>query len=212
MFGIRIAELRRSKKLTQSQVARAIGISRSALSLYELEKREPDIQTLNKLATFFDVPVGYLSGKESQITSSSFETNPKKESGSFFFFFFDMLKRTFMSRLKKAIDDNNLSIEDLANNASIDLKNCRSYIDGNLEPSLEDLINLSHELDVSIDYLLGQISESDNKVLRRLKKLEDDNDKDIIIGEINKMIKEQCRESVAADSTPPKMTGTDNPK
>jgi transcriptional regulator with XRE-family HTH domain len=64
MFGKRILELRNSKEMTQTQLAKTLGISRSALSLYEIEKREPDINTLNKIAKLFNVPVGYITGNQ----------------------------------------------------------------------------------------------------------------------------------------------------
>lgn len=39
MFGKRIVELRKRRGFTQAELAESIGISRSALSLYEIEKR-----------------------------------------------------------------------------------------------------------------------------------------------------------------------------
>ena len=66
MFGNRIIELRKEQGITQSELAKKIGISRSALSLYEIEKREPDIDTLNRLASYFNVWVDYLSGHSNQ--------------------------------------------------------------------------------------------------------------------------------------------------
>lgn len=63
MLGKRIAKLRQDKKLTQEELAEALQITRSALSLYELDKREPDIRTLSKIADFFDVTIDYLFGR-----------------------------------------------------------------------------------------------------------------------------------------------------
>lgn len=63
MFGQRIVELRKGQGLTQTELAKTIGISRSALSLYEIEKREPDFKTLKKMASLFDVSVDYLLGR-----------------------------------------------------------------------------------------------------------------------------------------------------
>lgn len=214
MFGIRIVELRKSKKLTQSQVAKAIGISRSALSLYELEKREPDIQTLNKLATFFDVPVGYLSGKESQITPTSFETNPKKESSGFFFFFFDCWDEC-LSKIKNRLQELDISETDFCMDLNINL---------NEEVSINDLKSIASKLELSTDYLLGMtetknaspedvlfaqsLSSREKDIIENFRLLNKDN-QDIIVGELKKSLKEQRRESVAADSTPPEKTGTD---
>ena len=63
MFGQRIVELRKEQGLTQTEFAKTIGISRSALSLYEIEKREPDLKTLKKMASLFGVSVDYLLGR-----------------------------------------------------------------------------------------------------------------------------------------------------
>lgn len=58
----RIAELRKNKKLSQAQLAKETGLTRQAVSLYEIGKREPKLETWIKLADFFDVSVSYLQG------------------------------------------------------------------------------------------------------------------------------------------------------
>ena len=58
----RIAELRKKKKLSQAQLAKETGLTRQAVSLYEIGKREPKLETWIKLADFFNVPVPYLQG------------------------------------------------------------------------------------------------------------------------------------------------------
>lgn len=58
----RIAELRKEKKISQSKLAKETGLTRQAISLYEIGKREPKLETWKKLADFFDVPVDYLTG------------------------------------------------------------------------------------------------------------------------------------------------------
>lgn len=63
MLGERIAKLRLEKQMTQEELAKALQISRSALSLYELNKREPDAETLSKIADFFGVTIDYLLGR-----------------------------------------------------------------------------------------------------------------------------------------------------
>lgn len=58
----RIAELRKEKKLSQVQLAQETGLTRQAISLYEIGKREPRLETWMKLANFFGVSVSYLQG------------------------------------------------------------------------------------------------------------------------------------------------------
>lgn len=58
----RIAKLRKKKKLSQAQLAKKTGLTRQAISLYEIGKREPKLEIWIKLADFFDVPTPYLQG------------------------------------------------------------------------------------------------------------------------------------------------------
>ena len=60
----RIKELRKNQKITQEKMSKKIGVARSTLSMYEIEKSEPDNATLLKLADFFGVSVDYLLGRE----------------------------------------------------------------------------------------------------------------------------------------------------
>ena len=62
-FGNRLIELRKRDGLTQHELAKRIGISRSAIGNYEKEIREPDFETLEKIADYFNVELGYLFGK-----------------------------------------------------------------------------------------------------------------------------------------------------
>ena len=58
----RIAELRKNKKASQEDVAKALGITRQAISLYERGEHEPKLETWQRLADYFHVPVSYLKG------------------------------------------------------------------------------------------------------------------------------------------------------
>ncbi len=194
MFGKRIVELRKRRGLTQVELARSIGISRSALSLYEIEKREPDIETLNKLASLFMVPVGYILGND---TRNLTEEN-------LFFFFFDeksLLREVFANRIKSAIADKGLDESDFKSDVSIGSERATAFLEKTGEPTANDLIELSHFLDTSIDYLLGQIpklSKKEKTLLNSFVKL-DDNRKDIIIGKIKELLIQQEQFSVAAE-------------
>ena len=60
----RLSYLMRIEKLSQSELARKIGISQSAICNWLNGKKEPSIESLWKLADYFDVTVDYLIGKE----------------------------------------------------------------------------------------------------------------------------------------------------
>lgn len=63
MFNKRLKQLRKEKKLTREQLAEKLDITYYALSKYETGDRQPDYQTLKKIADFFDVSTDYLLGR-----------------------------------------------------------------------------------------------------------------------------------------------------
>ncbi|MDA2491345.1 helix-turn-helix domain-containing protein [Bacillus cereus] len=63
MFGTRLHTLRKERKLRQEDMAKQLGIARTTYAMYEQGNREPDYNTLIKLATFFEVSIDYLLGK-----------------------------------------------------------------------------------------------------------------------------------------------------
>ncbi|PFE50772.1 transcriptional regulator [Bacillus cereus] len=62
MFGTRLNTLRKERKLRQEDMAKQLGIARTTYAMYEQGNREPDYNTLIKLATFFEVSIDYLLG------------------------------------------------------------------------------------------------------------------------------------------------------
>lgn len=63
MVGKNIRKLRFKYELTQEELANRLGVSRGALSNYEKEKREPDIDMLIKMADTFKVSIDELVGR-----------------------------------------------------------------------------------------------------------------------------------------------------
>lgn len=59
---LRIKEIRRSRKLTAKELAAAVGVAESTMSLYENGKREPDFDTLKRIARFLDTDIDFLLG------------------------------------------------------------------------------------------------------------------------------------------------------
>jgi transcriptional regulator with XRE-family HTH domain len=62
MFPERLKVLRKEKKVSQEYMGELLGITRQAYGKYEKSESEPDISTINKLATFFEVDTDYLLG------------------------------------------------------------------------------------------------------------------------------------------------------
>jgi transcriptional regulator with XRE-family HTH domain len=63
-----LRSLREAKKITQSQLGEYLGAKKSAISLWESGKRQPDQETLVRIANYFDVTVDYLLGREEETT------------------------------------------------------------------------------------------------------------------------------------------------
>lgn len=59
----RIAELRKRKKLRQSELAEMLQVAAATLSGYEIEKYQAPLETYIKLADYFGVTLDYLLGR-----------------------------------------------------------------------------------------------------------------------------------------------------
>lgn len=56
-------ELRLKGKFSQQELADKLGIAKSTVSMYENGNREPDLETLESIADFFNVDMDYLLGR-----------------------------------------------------------------------------------------------------------------------------------------------------
>ena len=63
IYSERIRQLRARRGLSQDQLAAALGVSRSAVSMYETSQREPDFETCEAIADFFNIDMDYLLGR-----------------------------------------------------------------------------------------------------------------------------------------------------
>lgn len=64
VFGNRLKELRQEKEMGQVELAKAIGVSKGIISLWENGHREPGMNNLILLAKYFSVSIDYLLGLE----------------------------------------------------------------------------------------------------------------------------------------------------
>ena len=63
MFSTRLAQLREELGLTRKEVAEKLNIDQTTYGKYELSKRQPDYDTLQKISSFYNVSVDYLLGR-----------------------------------------------------------------------------------------------------------------------------------------------------
>lgn len=65
-LGEKLVKLRKERKISQDKLAKAVGVSRSAISQYEIGMYEPNIETIKSIANTLNVSVSeLLSDKES---------------------------------------------------------------------------------------------------------------------------------------------------
>jgi transcriptional regulator with XRE-family HTH domain len=71
VLGSRLKEARERRNLKQNRVAKIIGIHNSTLAKYESDTRDPDTDTLTKLAELYDVSIDWLKGRENKTKTIS---------------------------------------------------------------------------------------------------------------------------------------------
>lgn len=62
-FAIQLKTIRKSKGVTQKQLAQAVGASERGIQSYEIGERKPAFDQLLALADYFDVSLDYLVGR-----------------------------------------------------------------------------------------------------------------------------------------------------
>lgn len=70
IFSSRLVALRKERQMTQSDLANALHKTRSTISGYETEGKEPDYEMLCSLAKYFGVTTDYLLGAADNRTHS----------------------------------------------------------------------------------------------------------------------------------------------
>ncbi|MBR7189690.1 MAG: helix-turn-helix transcriptional regulator [Oscillospiraceae bacterium] len=70
-FSETLSRLRRERGLTQAELGARLGISKSAVSMYECGKREPELDLLRAMADLFGVSESVLLGRpESELVNA----------------------------------------------------------------------------------------------------------------------------------------------
>lgn len=80
MIGQRIAALRKNARLSQAELAHTLGVSPSAVGMYEQGRREPSAACLVAMAQVFGVTTDYLlTGRPTQPRDSQVLTKMMEE-------------------------------------------------------------------------------------------------------------------------------------
>lgn len=82
---IRLKELRELNKVSQQKLADSLSVARSTVAMWETGNSQPDNETLLKIASYFNVTVDYLLGREDIKKSppDDWEDSLTEEQGAF---------------------------------------------------------------------------------------------------------------------------------
>lgn len=86
MFGKRLKDLRLSHNLTQFDLAESLNLSPSTIGMYEQARREPDMETLIRLAQYFNVSADYLTGSSNVMRPTEAMSIMEEKGGIYFHF------------------------------------------------------------------------------------------------------------------------------
>lgn len=66
MLGDRLKRLRNQRGLSQEELSKRLHLSRGTYAHYEINKRQPDYVTLQKIADFYGVTTDHLLGRDEE--------------------------------------------------------------------------------------------------------------------------------------------------
>ena len=78
-IGLRIRTMRKSRNMTQEDLARSIGQSASSITMYETGRREPDFETIEALADVFNVPFESIVSEKANDYDLPEQVQPKND-------------------------------------------------------------------------------------------------------------------------------------
>ncbi|PKG28798.1 helix-turn-helix domain-containing protein [Cytobacillus horneckiae] len=113
MLGERLKKLR--GKRTQEDISSSLGLSRARYSHYENDRVEPDTETLNKMADFYNVTIDYLLGRTDH--PEPIDIDDEEISLAF-----------YMSKIANEFPDINLMFKDMESLTAEDMKEVYEYI------------------------------------------------------------------------------------
>lgn len=127
---IALKYFREKANLTQAQLADKIGISRSALAMWETGKTEPDISTLKKISDILNVPVNHLLINVAEWDKTIYEDFNKVKSDEERLRIFDIagvpenMIQNYIALTKRMNNDKSINVitnDDMDNNAKVAL-------------------------------------------------------------------------------------------
>ena len=76
---MRLLELRKSKKISQAELSKILNIPQTTYSSYETNRTMPDINTLLKLAKYYNTTIEFILGENTEIVNLLTLSNVKSD-------------------------------------------------------------------------------------------------------------------------------------
>lgn len=147
----RIAQLRKTKNLSQKELSHILCVAQNTVCNWEKGNREPDIESLQKLARLFGVSIDYLIGWENCAQIQSPEISLSCENSELL-----LDDSRFGSRLKILREERGLSQAAFANELGVSQSAVGNWESGSRQPKLDIIEQISDYFGVSVDSLLGR--------------------------------------------------------
>ena len=135
MFAEKLKTLRKQKGLTQTKFAKDFNIATGTIGMWETGKRQPDYNTLVKIAKYFDVSINYLLEEQAE---------PEE-------------LQIARSRTRELHETNSVpTIQTIEEKTGTSYTTFRQWYEGTGDYFNDKLYLIADLYNVSIDYLLGR--------------------------------------------------------
>ncbi len=136
-----LSDLISDSGLNLKETAAKIGISASCLTYYSNDEREPTVETILKIADYYNCSVDFLLGRETEKQNLIFKPCPPFSEQLAF------LKKHFKCSSYR-----------FYNGTKISKTAYYSWLRGEHKPTLKNIIDLADEFDCRVDFILGRES------------------------------------------------------
>lgn len=135
LFSLKLKKLRIQNKITQEQLAKKLGVARTTITNYETGESKPDIETLKKIAEYFNCTIDDL-------LNTSLDNEPN-------------LNINFVNKLKEYRKLNNYTQFDLAQKLNLKQTTISKWERDKSIPDIYIIHRIANIFNCSIDNLLG---------------------------------------------------------
>lgn len=178
--------------LSYEEISVTLGISTKELFDIYADKAMPSLDTLLKISELCEVSTDYLLGIRK-------ESRKKYPDGVIPFKHSKKISERIQELLSKTEFDRKIAFDMMRSSISMNDEEMHNMIEYGFIPNFDTMIKLSNFFNVSVDYILCLSDEKTENFNSAFSRLSEDN-KDIAIGKIKELLKEQRYEvSVAAD-------------